>query len=262
MSDDRLNLIDDCLNLDTEVSKALSRVNTIKRKFTMYEPLSDSELKHLNKMFEEEEIFTSNHIEGNSYTLNETHYLLETGLAVNGKKLKDANEIINLKKAIDFIKGYRGTFTEDFIKEVHSIVTHNTLDHNYDEGNYKTVRNWVGNLNTSSPQATPKHMRELLEWFNSIELNENNVLKLAPEFKFRFIKIHPFIDGNGRVSRLLFNYIIKQFGFISVSILPEDKELYYKALINSDLSKTDELCVFMCNCLVKTYDRRISKLEY
>ena len=265
MEDDKLKIVDDgfdlnkSYNLSSEISKSISRVNSIRKKFEMYEPLTELELNNLNNMFEEEEIFTSNHIEGNSYNLNDTHFILETGIPVQGKKLKDANEIVNLKKAINYSKEYNGDLTEEFIKNLHKLITSNTLSSINNEGNYKTVRNWVGNLNTNSPQSTPKHVEELLEWFYSSE--NINILSLASEFKFRFIKIHPFIDGNGRTSRLIFNYMLTKNGYVPLSILPEDKEDYYKALIKCTENNTESLGEFMCGCLVKTYERRIEKLE-
>lgn len=108
-------------------------------------------------------------------------------------------------------------------------------------------------------------MKKLLNRINN-ELNNKvigdiNVIKIAVDFKYNFLEIHPFVDGNGRTVRLLFNYILKEYGFIPVSILPEDNEDYYKALQNSNKEDFKELLKFMCNVIIKTYQRRLDWLN-
>lgn len=256
--------------------KYTSQVLTVRKQFNLYLPLKPNEQEQINKMFEQEQVYSSNHIEGNSYSLDETQFLLETGIPAKGKKLKDSIEIKNLKTSIDYAHSYKGKLTERFIKDLHKRVTAGLFENPDISGNYKTERNWVGNLETSSPQATPVHMKQLIAWYTSklesisklsIKQQQEEILILASEFKFRFICIHPFTDGNGRVSRLLFNFIVRTNGFIDVSILPEDKQDYYSALKKckfdkkSNTSNSDSLTEFMCKCLVKQYQRIIAKLE-
>ena len=250
-----------------EMSHALSRVNTIKKKYEMYLPLDPKEEESFNKYFRAYEVYSSNHIEGNDYTLNDTRFTLETGIGSNGKKAIDTQEIMNINRSLNFqsiIIKEGVSLTENLILEVHRLITSGTLDNFKDEGNYKRVRNWVGEAETSSPQATPKHMKELVDWYYA---NKDllNPITLSVKFKYRFLRVHPFTDGNGRTSRWLLNLILKENGLSECVIWDDDKEEYYKALELCDLTKgnyeCDPLLIFICNSLVKTYQKKIDLLE-
>lgn len=245
-----------------EIEQWLSKVRTVRKIYEMHLPLNLKEEKLLNDRYIQEEVFASNHIEGNSYTLSETRFLLETGRTCNGKKLKDSIEIKNLQLAIFKIKEYVAKeipLSEDMIKELHLITTHGTLDDVYDEGQYKKVRNWIGEVTTASPKDTPARMRKLIYWYNK-EGDTRHVIEKATEFVYKFICIHPFIDGNGRVARLLFNYILLKNDYILMSILPEHKEAYYKVLAECDKTNYKPLVPFLCERLVESYQRRIVDL--
>lgn len=97
-------------------------------------------------------------------------------------------------------------------------------------------------------------MRKLLDYYNS-EKDKLYPIALASKFKYMFLKIHPFTDGNGRTSRWLFNYIMKLNGYTRVIIYPEDKEEYYKVLDKSTKDNTDELTIFMRKCLLREYEK-------
>lgn len=248
-----------------EIIQLLSQIRGYRKQYNAYLPLTNREQKILDKKFKEEEIFTSNHIEGNSYSLNDTRYLLDTGMAVSGKKIIDGIEVINVSKGIDYINNYTGEFTEEFIKKVHQIMVKNTLDSDIEECEYKQVKNYIGDLTTSSVEHTPIHMQKILKVFQQAsskeEKNTTKIIVDITEYKYRFLAIHPFIEGNGRTIRLLYNYLLRQNDFIPLSILPEDKESYYKALQDSDKENCDALIIFMCNALIKTYERRIAWLS-
>lgn len=122
------------------------------------------------------------------------------------------------------------------------------------EGNYKRERNWVGNIETSAPSHVPIHTKKLLGWYGE-EKDRIHPIVLASKFKYRFLKIHPFIDGNGRTSRWIFNYMMKNSGYVSVIIYPEDKEEYYKVLDKCFKDNTTSFAIFMCKCLLKQYEK-------
>ena len=173
-----------------KLNKLFSQIRHYREQYLLYFPLNKTEIKMLEKKFRAEEIFSSNHIDGNSYTLHDTQFLLETGLAVNGKKLKDGIEIINIKKGIEYITAYTGEFTEEFIKKVHEIVTKGTLADELEEKEYKQNRNYIGDIQTSSVAQTPIHMGKLVAKINLemqdkaqgdikiIEIIKNHVEKL------------------------------------------------------------------------------------
>ena len=243
----------------------LSQVRTYKKQYDLYMPLNDSEKEVLEKRFREEEIFTSNHIEGNQYTLDETRYLLETRCPASGKSLIDGIEIMNIDKGIKYINKYNKGLTESFIKDIHSIVVCNTLENKEDELGYKTHKNYIGDVQTSSVQQTPIHMTKLIkattEMLSTHSKNDLNVLKIITDFKFRFTVIHPFADGNGRTVRLLINYLLMKYNFIPISILPKDKDEYYIVLKASTKKSTEPLYRFLLKVLIKTYKRRLDWLN-
>ena len=104
-------------------------------------------------------------------------------------------------------------------------------------------------------------MTKLIKWYNdNKDLMEP--IELSTRFVYRFLCIHPFVDGNGRVSRLLFNFIINQFGYINCIIFDEDKEDYYRSLQNSNKDNVKPLLEFFYKELIKTYDLRISLLNF
>lgn len=104
-----------------------------------------------------------------------------------------------------------------------------------ESGEYKTKRNWIGgaSIHTSPPNGVEKHMKNLMQWYNENK-NKINPIVLATIFKYRFLCIHPFIDGNGRTSRIVKNYILNQNGYCGIIIDPKLNKLdYYKALEES-----------------------------
>lgn len=232
----------------------LDKVRIDKKRFDMYLPLKESERKQISEYFKRMETYTSNHIEGNSYTLKQTNFLIETKTTPSGVKVKDTIEILNLYKSLEYLENCNEDITEDLIKHIHRIITAGTLDDVLDEGEYKRQRNWIGNIETSAPSHVPIHMNKLLDWYYSEKDNINPIV-LASKFKYRFLKIHPFIDGNGRTSRWLFNYIMKNNGYVSVIIYPEDKEEYYKVLDRCSKDNVTSLIIFMCKCILKQYGK-------
>lgn len=215
-----------------EVSQDLSRVNTIKKRYEMYLPLAKKEEKNFNEYFRAYEVYSSNHIEGNSYSLDDTRFTLSTGISQTGKKAKDTQEIINVNKSLNYLDYClinNLDLSEELIKNSHRIITAGTLDDFRDEGNYKRVRNWVGSVEPSTPEVTPKHMRELIDWY-CINKGSLEPIVLAVKFKYRFLKIHPFLDGNGRTSRWILNFVLIKSGLSNCVIWDEDQSNYYEAL--------------------------------
>lgn len=199
--------------------------------------------------------YHSNHIEGNSLTYGETKSLILFNITAQGKPLKDHIEMSGhneaLNWAIDLVKGER-PLTENFIRELHSILLKEsyqvdaiTLDGNPTTkkvvvGSYKTTENHVKTttgeiFRFATVQETPAKMTDLLNWFNEkrVDINANPIL-LAAEFHYRFIRIHPFDDGNGRTARILMNFILMQFGYPPAIIKTEDKANYFVVLQLAD----------------------------
>ena len=246
--------------------KYLNRVYSTKKIYEQYLPLDDLEIENINKLERYKMVYTSNKLEGSSYSEAESDSLLDTGKPNSNKPIKDGIEIINLNRAIIYCNSYNGDINIDFIKFLHRIVTSGTLSDPRNEGEFKKVRNWVGDFNTSSPEAVNKHMSDLIDYYKQ-NLGKLDPVLLACRFKYRFLCIHPFIDGNGRTSRLLFNYILQLHGFIPCIVDSDIRSEYIDSLKESNkISKIDKfkcepLEEFICNCLTKCYQRRIYMLE-
>ncbi|MGL4875416.1 MAG: Fic family protein [Clostridium sp.] len=247
----------------------LSRVNRVQKTLGLYEPLNEKELESYNSYKRINEVYSSNSLEGNTFTISETKYLLETGNVPENKSLKECNEITDLNSALLITEDYLLNSVDldlEVIKRIHRYLTKSTLDLD-ESGSFRTVRNWIGGaeIHTSPPNAISKHLDELMEWYN-LSKGTMNVVELAVKFSYRFVCIHPFVDGNGRMSRILMNYILRLNGYISISINPsKNKKKYYECLHLSDEVKDkywcDPLIKLICDELVAEYNNLINTLE-
>lgn len=173
-------------------------------------------------------------IEGNTLTLLETSHLLFEGIVPKEKSLREINEVINHKKAFDYILNYNGDITKEFILELHRSVIMNTLRQDLisQSGRYRTVQVFVGRSIPPNPLEVPNQMARLLKWY-SVNKKKLHSLVLASYFHTEFEKIHPFVDGNGRVGRLLMNFILYKNKFPMINIPKRRKFKYYEVLQNA-----------------------------
>lgn len=204
-------------------------------------PLDSSLMRTIAQKFREEWIYHSNAIEGNTLTLQETAFFLREGLTIKGKTMQEHLEVINHAEAIDFLQEaiHHRKLNEGLIKEIHAIIFQGVkVERNQIGGLYKTKDNHVltpsGVIhNYTSSLQVPIEMEKLINWY------EENVLVLHPIqlsalFHYKFVAIHPFLDGNGRVSRLCMNFILMKFGFPPAIVKQENRLDYYLALESSD----------------------------
>jgi cell filamentation protein, protein adenylyltransferase len=176
--------------------------------------------------------YDSNAIEGNTLTLQETSLLLFEGLAP-AKSTREINEALNHKRALDYLLSYRGRITKRLILNLHKTVVRDTLPPEFstEAGRYRTVQvhirgvEWV----PAKPKDVPKDMRLLLEWCTKSQRKLHPVVAAA-YFHSAFELIHPFVDGNGRVGRLLLNLMLHQAGLPMVNIPSQGRREYFDAL--------------------------------
>lgn len=199
--------------------------------------------------------YHSNHIEGNSLSYGETKALLLFNITAQGKPLKDHFEIKGHNEAIDWVLDVikdKRELTESFIRQLHELLLKEpymsdavTPDgkptkKRIEIGKYKTHPNHVKTVTGeifyfATPEETPAKMNDLLSWYHDQRKTESlNPILLAADFHYKFIRIHPFDDGNGRIARILMNFILMQYNYPPVIIKTEDKENYYRALQQAD----------------------------
>lgn len=222
--------------------------------------------------------YHSNHLEGNLLTYGETKALILFGITAQGKPLKDTLEITGHNEAInwvvDMVKGERA-LTENFIRELHSLLLQDSykesknavgaiIPRKISAGKYKTTSNHVETVTGeifyfATPEETPAKMFDLLIWYSQKKDEEDvNPILVAAEFHYRFIRIHPFDDGNGRTARILMNFILMQFGYPPVIIKTEDKTNYFAALQMADAGNIEAFVTYIAKNLVHSLEIMIA----
>ena len=151
--------------------------------------------------------YNSNHIEGSRLTQDQTRYIFETktiGFSDKAINVDDIVEAANHFKCVDMIiDNATHVLSESFIKQLHAVLKNGTTDSRQDwfvVGDYKKLPNEVGGLETTAPENVGKEMKKLISEYNSIE---NKSFDDILDFHYRFERIHPFQDGNGRIGRLI-----------------------------------------------------------
>ena len=178
--------------------------------------------------------YDSTGIEGNTLTLQETSFLLFEGIVPKEKSLREIHEVLNHKKAFDYLLNYKGSITKEFILKLHELVVVNTLKPELISqiGKYRRVQVFVGRSIPPKPQDVSNKMAGLLRWY-SVNKKRLHPLVLASHFHAEFEKIHPFVDGNGRVGRLLMNFILHKNKYHMINIYKKKRFKYYEVLQNA-----------------------------
>lgn len=227
------------------------------KEWTALQPLKPEDRNRLDRKFMLEFNYNSNHIEGNTLTYGQTELLLFFGKVVDEANMKDLEEMKAHNVCLKMIQEEAGDknkpLTETFIRQLH----HTLLREDYTvysqqhdgtptsyiihAGIYKTRPNSVitqtgERFEYASPEETPALMNDLVSWYNEAEQQGNiSPIELASVFHYRYIRIHPFEDGNGRISRLLVNYILTRHGYPMLVVKSKDKSNYLTALNRCDV---------------------------
>ena len=198
--------------------------------------------EHLLKRLREDLIikwtYNSNAIEGNTFTLMETKVLLEDGITVGGKTMREHLEIIGYAEAIYYLEEIIKDDTElseKEIRNIHSLVTKGI--ENINPGQYRTVPVYISGAKHILPQPYMilPEMEKLMLWYRN-EANELHLIERATILHGEFVKIHPFLDGNGRTSRLLLNFELMKNGYPPIIIEKSERAIYFESLEKGSLT--------------------------
>ena len=236
-------------------------MNTVKELFEKWrslQPMKEEDRMRLDRKFMLEFNYNSNHIEGNTLTYGQTEFLLLFGRAVDGADMRDLEEMkasnVGLQMVREEAANKEHHLTEYFIRTLHKTLLHENYTvtvssaegavtcYTVHAGIYKTrpnsVRTKTGELFAyASPEETPALMADLLQWYNEAESKGDlSPIELASLFHYRYIRIHPFEDGNGRIARLMVNYILARHGYPMLVVKSSDKDNYLQALNACDLA--------------------------
>ena len=205
------------------------RCDQLKAELDARRPLPPHTLKSLHDHWVLEWIYNSNAIEGNTLTLKETKVVLE-GITIGGKSMREHFEVINHKEAIDYVEAVIAgdeVFSELLIKAIHQLVLKN-ID-NPNAGVYRKENVLIAGAEHRPPDFlhVPEQMAELIQSYHAFD---GHPLERAARLHVDFVKIHPFVDGNGRTARLLMNFDLMKAGFLPVIFQAADRLAYYEAL--------------------------------
>lgn len=224
-------------------------------KWQKMQPLTDEQRQMLRSKFMVEYNYNSNHMEGNTLTYGQTELLLMFGKVVGGGPMKDFMDMRASEAAVKMIEEEAESgrpLTQNFMRTLHKTLLREDYEvrrslpggvitsYVIHAGRYKTRPNSVitrsGEIfEYASPEETPAIMGDLTDWYNSEEKKgELQPEELAALFHYRYIRIHPFEDGNGRIARLLVNFILLRMGRPMIVVRSRLKDEYLTALEKTD----------------------------
>ncbi len=226
------------------MNKKLQQLAIKKQRLDKYRPLPKNVVNNLEEWLKVELTYSSNAIEGNTLTRLETAEVIERGIlaVLKGKPLKDQLEAINHAEAVEFIKILANQkkshqyITEEDIKAIHKIIL--TGIHDAWAGRYRESEIFIrgATVEFPLPHNVPYHMKEFIQWLETQK--DVHPVKVAADAHFKLVSIHPFVDGNGRISRLLMNLILLINGYPVAIIRNEDRTGYLEA-VNLGQTKKD-----------------------
>ena len=250
------------VSLEYEFMNYVSKLNKKKQHLDTFRPIPSYILNTIKDNLNIEWTYNSNNIEGNTLTLLETRMVLEEGITVKGKSLREHFEVVNHQEAIEYVEflakpGYK--ITEKDILEIHSLVL-NKIEKDF-AGRLRTAGVRITGANFIPPNAykVPELLTELLDW-----TSEDNIAHFIAKvcvFHHRFVWIHPFFDGNGRTARLLTNLLLMKEGFPPAIILSADRKRYYEALNLANEGNYSKLMYLIAQALDRSLTIYLSNLD-
>jgi len=227
--------------------KLLKSIDGKKRELDRYRPLPSTILRKLDEQFTLEWTYNTNAIEGNTLSLQETELVINRGLTIGNKSLKEHFEVLNHKECIQLLEKYiekKEDLSVTIIKELHKLILKNIDD--FQAGVFRRTNVRILGAVHIPPDAMKIQnlMDEFIEWYFT---NKHTlpIPELAALVQYKFVCIHPFIDGNGRTARLLMNLVLMQNGYPPAVILNLDRKKYYRVLRKADLDKPKEYIDFI-----------------
>jgi len=219
------------------INEKIKLAEEYKNRIDLLKPFEGQNFLQLRAYFRIGLTYTSNAIEGNTLTESETKVVLEDGLTIGGKPLRDTLETVGHARSYDYMLKLRhtGSLTIEDIKEMHRIFY--SLIDNEKAGRYRTIPVITGSkYPVTFPGDIEQEMKELDRWMG-IENTRIHPIVFAAQLHKRFVFTHPFIDGNGRIARLAMNTALIQKGYLP-AIIPAILRSEYFALL--ERAHTDE----------------------
>lgn len=223
-------------------------------------PLPSASLNSIRESLLIEWTYNSNSIEGNTLNLRETQMVLQEGITVKGKSLREHFEAKNHEHAITYLYGlvkpaYKMTSKD--ILSLHALVLRVIEDDFAGRLRNASVRISGANFIPPNARKVPDLLGNLVDFVNKNPL-QLNAIELATVFHHQFVHIHPFFDGNGRTVRLAMNLLLMKVGFPPAIILTTDRKKYYEALNQANKGKYHKLMLLMCQAVERSLNIYLS----
>lgn len=224
-------------------SRLLKRLEAKKAQLGKLRPLLAASINRLRNEILIEWIYNSNAIEGSTITLQETRLILETGLTVGGKSLREHFEVTNHKEAIQYVEDLvqnTEPITAFHVRQIHKLILTHIDDEN--AGSCRKTQVRIAGAPFAPPESwrITSLMAEWSDWVASVEGSMHPIV-LAAQAHHRLVATHPFVDGNGRTARLVMNLLLMRSGYPPTVILRANRRQYYSVLAKADSGNTDAL---------------------
>lgn len=238
----------------------LERVRKKKQQLEALKPFDPGALKRLEESFNIELTYNSNAIEGNSLSLRETKLVVEEGLTIGGKTLREHLEATNHQKAIEFVKSLlkKQEIREIDVLELHALIL-DRIDP-YNAGFYRKV-----GVRISGTDYTPPNFLKvpdlMMEVYKKLNEKKGEPIEQAALIHLLFVFIHPFIDGNGRTARLLTNLYLMRNGYPPIIYLRAERNKYIRSIMRAQLEKDpSEFINFTAKAVERSLDVYLDSL--
>jgi len=233
--------------------RLLKRLDSGRELLKQHRPFPASVLERLREQIVIDWTYNSNAIEGSTLTLRETQLVIEDGLTIGGRSLREHLEAINHKEAIEFVESLATSpspMTERDLKDIHALIL-KKIDDAY-AGRYRDIQVRISGSKHTPPEAL--HLPELMKRFERDYLTDfqGHAVVQAALAHFHFVAIHPFVDGNGRSARLLMNLILMKNDFPPAVILKNDRKKYYDVLESAHSGKMEPIIQFVGRALERS----------
>lgn len=243
-----------------EFAIQIERLEQKKAQLTKRRPLPAIAMQRIKEGLFLEWTYNSNSIEGNTLSLNETRIVLEEGMTVKGKSLREHFEVTNHHEAIEFLEGLikpNYLLSEKDILAIHHLVM-NKIEKDF-AGRLRNSGVRITGANFTPPNAfhVSDLLSDLIQFINNNDLRQNDIV-LSTLFHHRFVWIHPFFDGNGRTVRLAMNLLLMRSGYPPAIILKNDRKKYYEALNQANNGNYGKLLLLMIQAVERSLDIYLS----
>jgi Fic family protein len=250
------------LTYQEEFQTTFDRLYEKKQVLQSSRPLPKIALHKIRESLSVEWTYNSNGIEGNTLSLRETQMVLQEGITVKGKSLREHFETHNHDKAIDYLFSI---INDDYkLRSIDILSLHRLVLRSIEEDFAGRIRN--GGVRITSANFTPPNankvsdlLDELIDFVNTNPQQLNDI-ELATVFHHKLVWIHPFFDGNGRTVRLAMNLLLMRSGFPPAIILKNDRKKYYEALNQANGGNYQKLTLLMCQSLERTLNIYLNAL--